>query len=181
MKIFKTLRKILLITLVLFYIIFEYFVWDLVVYPVVEYISKFKIYTNTLNYVSKFNKYVILIVFVNLFILSEVLGVVALALFTKGLILASVMMYILKYLPAVLAFALLDYNKPKLLSISWFKVIYDFINTIITKIKVSSTYLNIVSFSTNIKNTMKTAIKIYFDKPSKFKRMFIYIKDRNKI
>lgn len=182
---YKFLRNIVISITVSVYIFFEYFVWDLVVKPFIQYVKQFDVYNRILESTTYLNKYVLLFVFLGMFISSELLGLISLAWFAQGLIIPGVLMYVVKYLPAIQAFAILDYNKEELFTIKWFKRLYYFVLDIITKIKESDIYTNIRDRFTRMKysytyNTLmikigfiRTFVKTVFsgNSRSKFTRM----------
>jgi hypothetical protein len=175
---YRVLRNVVIFILALGYIFIEYAVWDLIVKPFVTYVKKFKIYDTLFETTSYMNKYILLTVFLGLFVCSELLGLLALSWFAHGLLIPGVLMYIFKYAPAILAFAILDYNKEKLFSILWFKTIYDYVVIIINKLKQTKVLMYIITFSKTIKIQIS---KVFNTKEGKYSKMFSIVKNNIKL
>jgi uncharacterized membrane protein len=144
MYIYKKIRNFFIYLIAFGYIIFEELFWVRIAKPFYNYISKYHLYESFLNYVQYgMNKYVILCIFTLLFIISEILGPVALAYLFRGDVFIGILIYIIKTIPLVVAFAIFERGKTQLFSFNWFKKSYDFIMKLINKLKESKIFRNV--------------------------------------
>jgi hypothetical protein len=119
----------------------------------------------------------ILILFLLFFSSSEIMGILAIGFFAKSMFLLGVVIYILKILPVIISFAILEKGKTKLFSFNWFKICYEFITNLIHKLKENKIYLTIME---NI-SSVKEKIHNYFgNRKSVIKTLFNYSLNKNK-
>lgn len=155
----KTLyRKILnalLTALVLVYLILDELIWERIAEPVYEFIHGLKILHKVEVAIADLNRYTLLILFLSLFAAVEGLGVVAIGLFAQGLIVPAVIIYAGKIPIAAFTFWMFKIAKDKLLTFAWFKFCFEWLLSVLHKIKTSTIYLNIKAKILNIKTWFK--------------------------
>lgn len=76
-------------------------------------------------------------------------------LFVSGHIFSAIFIYVLKIPVAAFIFWFFSIVKPKLLEFKWFEFIYNYLISIIYRIKHSSIYIMIKDKSFNIKKSLK--------------------------
>jgi hypothetical protein len=164
----KKIRNILISIIALLYIILEDIAWNRIAEPLYIKVKDNTYYESFLNTIASMNRYVILVAFILFFGGEQVLGIIALGAIGKGMVLIGVILYIVKMLPVIIAFAILERGKDKLFTFNWFKKTYEFITHIILKLKQSTAYLTVMD---NI-----NSIKLYFKskKDSILKKLFIH-------
>ncbi|MBK8815763.1 MAG: hypothetical protein IPN42_09780 [Methylococcaceae bacterium] len=155
----KTLyRKILnavLTVLVLIYLILDELIWERIAEPIYEFIHGLKILQKVEIAIARLNRYTLLILFLFLFAAVEGLGVVAIGLFAQGLIIPAVIIYAGKIPIAAFTFWLFKIAQDKLLTFVWFKFCYEWLLSVLHKIKTSTVYLHIKAKIVNIKTWFK--------------------------
>jgi hypothetical protein len=102
------------------------------------------------------------------FIGSEIMGIIALSAFTKGMLIFGVIMYAAKFIPVIVAFAILERGKHKLLTIVWFSYSYYFVTNNIKKLKNTEAYLSLMIIIDSISS------KVFGIKDSLVKKLFDY-------
>ncbi len=177
----KFLRNFFISLLAFIYLLLEYLFWDTLLKPLYSEFKSLQFYQSFLAWIKIQNKYFILFIFILFFVISELMGVYALALLAKGLVGFFVVLYIVKFIPVAIAFAVLDNSKEQLLSINWFRYIYNLTIDFIHKIKKNKLFLKgreffrtKIQLITNILQRKKSSkIKL-------FQRLFYHIIKKNK-
>jgi hypothetical protein len=108
--------------------------------------------------IKKVDSRAILAIFVVIFVLVELLGIYAGAMFLSGNVIVGVLVYLSKIPLAAFTFWLFRISKKRLLEFAWFKKIYLFMESMIEKITHSSVYKTIKSKSAKIKSFVKRYI-----------------------
>ncbi len=153
--IIRKLINILLTILIVIYLLLEELIWDSIAEPIYRFLHSLKLLQRLESTVHGLNRYAILIIFLFLFALVEVLGIVALGLFANGLPLLGVAVYAGKIPIAAVTFWLFRIAKDKLMTFAWFKWCYDGLQAILLKIKTSRIYIGIKTRMHNIKLWVK--------------------------
>ncbi len=139
----KKLINIALTLLVFIYIIFEELIWESIAKPIYDYFHSLEILQKLQTYIEKLHRVIILIIFLLMFSQVELLGIVAAIMLAQGKAYTAVAMYVGKITIGVFTFWLFKVSREKLMTFDWFKSSYDYIMSIIDKIKDSDIYKNI--------------------------------------
>lgn len=169
MYILRQIRNFFLTILAVGYIVFEEVIWHYVAEPVYLYIQTVIQYDAILNYVATCNRFVILILFLSNFIGSELLGIVSMSFFAQGMFISAIALYVLKFIPVIIAFAILEKSKSKLFTIRWFNYSYHVVINSISYLKHTAVYIHIMSSVIAIRNRKSVS-----------KRLFNYLIRQNK-
>ena len=121
---FKVFAEILL---VIGFILFEKVIWEQLVYPVKEAVSKLKLFVKFEAWLTTQNTITTLGFFLAPFIAAELLSIYSGGLIITGHILIGITLYIAKIPVAGIAFWIFSFSKEKLLSLDWFNTIYKLI------------------------------------------------------
>lgn len=151
----KKIISLILFPIILGYIIFEEIVWERFARPIQQFIRELKILQKLEAYLNTTNKILILIVFILLFVVVELLGIVAAGFFLNGKVLTGVLIYAAKLPVSALTFWVFQVTKNKLMKFEWFRSVYQFIMKVIDQITSSSIYIEIKAKATSIKLYMK--------------------------
>ncbi len=154
----KKILNFFLSTFVLSYIIFEELIWERIAEPFIGYLNNLKILKKIEYWIKKIDSRVMLIIFLILFIKVELLGIYAGMLLVQGKIIAGSLLYLTKIPIAAFTFWLFGVSKSKLLKFRWFSISYNYIMTIIDRIKHSITYINIKDRIQKIRGFIKENI-----------------------
>jgi hypothetical protein len=152
-------RKILnavLTILVLIYLILDELIWERIAEPIYEFIHGLKILNKVEVAIHSLNRYAVLMLFLFLFVAVEGLGILAIGLFAQGLIVPATLLYAGKIPVTAFTFWMFKITQDKLLTFIWFKMCYEWLLSVIHKIKTSKVYLNIKTKTVNIKNWFKS-------------------------
>ena len=144
MEIVRKIGNMLKITaeviLVIGFIFFEELIWKKLALPIKDYLTsleilqklQIKIESKSLNY--------ILGLFVVVLTITEVAGIYAGLLIVQGAIIAGVILYAIKVGFAGFTFWMFSFTKDKLLTIDWFKTVYDLLMRMFNWIKATRIY-----------------------------------------
>jgi hypothetical protein len=155
---YKKISNFFLILLVFIYIIFEELIWEKFAKPIISFISKLELFKKFIPKIMALNSYLILIFFITIFVLVELVGVYAGVLFVSGHIFMAVFIYMLKIPLAAFIFWFFDIVKSKLLEFKWFTIVYNYLISMIYKIKHSLVYIMIKEKSLYFKKLIKENI-----------------------
>ena len=142
-RIFRLLFDTLLTVLILIYLILEEVIWERIAEPVYEFFHGLRLLQKVEDKVRALNRYVLLGIFLSLFVLVELVGLIAIGLLAKGLIIPGIVIYAGKIPIAAFTFWLFRIAQDKLMSFAWFKWCYDGVQTILIKIKTSVVYASV--------------------------------------
>jgi hypothetical protein len=121
----RRLWNLLLVFVLLIYILFEELIWENTVVPIIKYISEFHFYRRFLEYVQlRANRNTVLILFIIPFLIGEVVGVFSGILVAQLHFFSAMLLYACKIPLIVVALAILQSGKEKLLTFGWFAVCY---------------------------------------------------------
>jgi hypothetical protein len=169
---YKKILNIFLIVLVFIYIIFEELVWEKFAKPIISFISNLQLFKEFIPKIMALNSYLILIFFVSIFMIVELMGIYAGLLFISGHIYTAILIYVLKIPVAAFIFWFFNIVKSKLLEFKWFSFIYNYLISMIYKIKHSYVYIMIKEKSLYFKMLIKQNI---FSTRSGLKKKIIHI------
>ncbi len=180
----KYLRNLFISLLAFIYLILESLFWDTLLAPIYQKCKTLTLYQLSLSWIAKQHKYTILGLFVFFFVLSEFMGIVALALLAQGMIFLFVFLYIVKFIPVAIAFSVLENSKELLLTISWFGFIYNGVMKVLDIIKSNSLFIQSKAFMETTKGKIESIMNLFKkEKHSKmklFRRLFLYILKKRK-
>ena len=158
MKIIVKITDIALGILVTIYIVLEELIWENIAEPIYFFIHGLSILQEAEEFIGKLNRNVLLVLFLALFTQVELLGIFALKLIGSGNVIAGVTIYAGKIPIAAFTFWLFRISKEKLMTFDWFKQVYEFVTSIILKIKMSSIHKRIVTRLKSAKEWLKIRI-----------------------
>lgn len=121
----RRIRNAALVLIILTYILFEELIWNTAVVPVIRYVSAFHLYRRFLEYIRlKAGRITVLFLFSVPFLIGEGIGVLSGILAAKLYLFSAVLLYACKIPLVVVALAILQNGKEKLLSFGWFALCY---------------------------------------------------------
>jgi len=121
----RRIRNTLLIFLLLIYLLFEELIWKSAVIPVIRFFSAFHLYRRFLDYVRlRAGRITVLILFTVPFLLGEIIGILSGILAARLFLLSAALLYACKIPLIVVALAILQNGKEKLLTFGWFELSY---------------------------------------------------------
>jgi hypothetical protein len=167
LKIIAKITDIALGILVTIYIVLEELIWENIAEPIYTFIHGLSLLQEAEEFIGKLNRHVLLVLFLALFTQVELLGIVALKLIGSGNVIAGVTLYAGKIPIAAFTFWLFRISKEKLMTFDWFKQVYDFVMSIILKIKMSSIRQRIVARLKSVREWLKiriSRVRRYFQK-----------------
>jgi len=127
--------------LVITFIIFEELIWESIAIPIYNYLHSLKL-LKKLEYliVEKVNRYILLSIFVAIFLIVEIAGIIAGVLIVGGYPLIGVAIYITKIPIAGFTFWLFNVGRDKLMTFKWFAISYKKILEFVEWIKMTQVY-----------------------------------------
>lgn len=171
-KVTQTLRRILnipFILLIFMYILFEEFIWNTAVKPIIHYIASFHFYQQFLDYVRlRAGRFSVLILFIIPFALGEVIGTLSAIMVAKLHFYSAALLYTMKIPLIVIALGILQSGKEKLLSFGWFALCYTWVISQIDKLHASRLYQQVQITIHRIRNR-------YFNRSSALKRWIAHV------
>ncbi len=155
-SLYKYIKDLLIDLVVVGYLIFEEFIWNKIARPLYNIINSVNYYHTFLDYIEySFNRYFILLFFVVLFTVSEVVGLLAFYELANNHIISFIVLYFIKYIPVIFAFAILKRGKKKLFSFSWFRRVYLYVIKIIKILKSTRIYKKMQKLASEYINTLR--------------------------
>jgi hypothetical protein len=180
----KIIRNFFISLLAFIYLLLEYLFWDTILKPIYLQFKKLQLYRAILEWIQAQNKYLILTIFVLFFGISEIMGIWALAILSQGSVGLFVVIYIIKFIPVAVAFTVLENSKERLLTISWFGIVYHFTMKILHRIRTNSLFLRSKTFLEGIKTRIQLISRLFNRKKrtkiSLFKRILVYTIRKNR-
>jgi hypothetical protein len=152
---YRKIINALLTVLVFIYLILEELIWERIAEPIYDFIRELKILQTLEQVILRLNRYTVLTLFLALFVAVESLGVVAIGLFANGQVIVASVVYLGKIPITAFTFWLFKVAKDTLMSFAWFKVCYEWLMSILLKIKTSAIYVNIKSKILSVKMWFK--------------------------
>ncbi|MCH9742776.1 MAG: hypothetical protein K0U21_06155 [Proteobacteria bacterium] len=151
----KQMKRILLYPLVVLFILFEELIYRHFIQPIFARIKLTHVVQYINGFISRQNRYTILILFMSFFVIGELLGLISFALLASGLFFLGILAYSIKTLLALYAFILLETQKTKLFSFSWFAYAYTRTLQFIHYIQATSVYQEIHLLFAKTKRLLK--------------------------
>jgi hypothetical protein len=146
--------------LVVVYLLFEELIWDRLIVPIDNYISSLKILQSLEQKLLATNRVVIVILFVALFVVVELVGIVAAGIALSGNVVGGVLLYLSKIPIAAFTFWMFGVVKIQLMTFGWFKLSYEKLMSAIEWIKSTSAYKTIMLRIHNLKLKIKAIYKL---------------------
>ena len=128
------------VLLVIVFIFFEELIWKKMAMPIKNYLASLEILQGTQIWIETRGLYETLSIFVVLLTIAEFMGIYSGILIVSGAIISGVILYGIKVGVAGLTFWIFSFTKDKLLTISWFKTVYDLIIELFDWIKSTRIY-----------------------------------------
>lgn len=172
-KIIAKIVDIILAILVTIYIVLEELIWENIAEPIYIFIHGLAILQKAEEFVYKLNRYILLVLFLALFINVELLGIFALKLIGSGEVTIGTTLYAGRIPLVAFTFWLFRLSKEKLLTFNWFKQAYEFVISIIDRIKLSSIHQRIAARFKIVKEWFKSRLSMYNPLPYMIKIMKI--------
>jgi len=148
----RRIRNIIFILLIMLYILFEELIWNTAVAPLIRSLSAFHFYRRFLDYIQmRAGRTTVLILFIVPFLIGEAIGILSGILAAKLYIVSAILLYACKIPLIVVALAILQNGKVKLLSIGWFALAYRWITHQLEKLHSSSLYLQTINLIRHIR------------------------------
>jgi len=184
-KIINKSIMLIQLLLVVIFIVFEEIIWEGFAKPIYLYIRELRILQTIEMKLQPVNRYIVLVLFLVLLAGVEVAGLVAGVMAIKGMVIASMLLYVSKIPIAAFTFWLFRVTDEKLLSFDWFKWSYEKIIALFDWIKSRKIYQNTIKRAKELKAQIKTYAKslraTYFTGDNaiskRFQRLYIYIKN----
>ena len=171
-KMLSVVKKTIEVLLALSFVIFEEVIWEYLVIPIKNFLNRV-VKENVVVVIESLNKYIILLIFLGILVLAEGLGIASGALLLKGLLLFSVLVYIVKIAVAGVTFWLFGIAKEKLLSIKIFAYGYEKVIAAKEWIETRKIYIDIKKKA----KAFSLKIKSKFKSDGEFKRVYMKIKE----
>ncbi|MDD2828072.1 MAG: hypothetical protein PHW18_00705 [Sulfuricurvum sp.] len=167
-QILRRIRNIPFILLIFLYILFEEFIWNNAVKPIIHYIAAFHIYQRFLDYIQfRAGRFSVLILFMVPFAMGEVIGTASAFMAAQLHLISAALLYTMKIPLIVIALGILQSGKEKLLSFWWFAVCYKWVMAQIDKLHASRIYQQVKATTLHLRNR-------YFTRSSYLKRWIIH-------
>ena len=142
--------------LVVIFIIFEELIWESIAIPIYNYLHSLKI-LKKLEYLikNKINRYILLSIFVAIFLIVEIAGIIAGVLIVGGYPLIGVTIYITKIPIAGFTFWLFNVGRDKLMTFKWFAISYKKILKFVEWIKMTQVYQSTLKMWKRLKEYLR--------------------------
>ncbi len=167
--------------LVILFIIFEDLIWDTFARPVIRYFKKLALFDALKDTFLQMNRYVLLAIFIGIFTLTEVMGVVAGVNIFNGNVLRGVLVYALKIPIAAFSFWLFDLTRDILLQFNWLRVTYEYLMKWVKKLTTSELYIRVREVARSVRTSIRRLKNKYFEDAGFFASLrnhYIYFKSR---
>lgn len=176
----KTLQIILNRTITIFqfllvvvYLLFEELIWDRLIVPIDNYIASLEILQSLEQKLLVTNRVVIVILFVALFVIVELVGIVAAGIALSGNVVGGVLLYLSKIPIAAFTFWMFGVVKAQLMTFGWFKLSYEKLMSAIEWIKSTNAYKTIMLRIHNLKLKIKVIFALIKEQLPKSRGNFI--------
>jgi hypothetical protein len=156
--IFNRTIAIIQFLLVFVYLIFDELIWDRLIVPINRYISSLKLLHSLEQKLLITNRYAIVVLFVGLFVVVELVGIVAAGIALSGNVVIGIILYLSKIPIAAFTFWMFGVVKAQLMTFGWFKLSYEKLISAIWWIKSTNAY-KIIMLKLH---TLKSKIKLIF-------------------
>lgn len=125
------------------FIIFEELIWNVLAKPLINWLNKLKVFEKMRQSFLIMSPNLVLFVFIVIFLVTEILGLLSGLTVVSGRVLWGVLIYLMKVPVAAFTFWLFDLTKPKLMTFDWLKSVYDMLMRWKDIIEDSDMYRNI--------------------------------------
>lgn len=146
---------ILQFILVFTYLIFDELIWDRLIVPINRYIASLRILHTLEQKLLTTNRVTIVILFVALFVIVELVGIIAAGIALSGSLVVGIILYLSKIPIAAFTFWMFGVVKPQLMTFGWFELSYEWLMSAILWIKSTNIHKIIMSRLHNIKFKIK--------------------------
>lgn len=124
----RRIRNAFLTLLLLGYLLFEELIWQKAVAPFLRFFSSFHLYRRFLEYVRlRAGRVIVLLLFSVPFLVGELIGIVSGILAARLYFVSAALLYACKIPLIVVALAILEHGKEKLLTFRWFALSYGWV------------------------------------------------------
>jgi hypothetical protein len=135
------IRNTFFVVIILIYILFEELIWKNTVSPIIRFISVFHLYRRFLEYIAlQAGRITVLFLFIVPFVIGEAVGIFSGILAAQLHFIGAIMLYACKIPLVVIALAILQNGKEKLLTFGWFSVCYWWVVQKLEKLHNSQLY-----------------------------------------
>ena len=135
------------------------------VQPAIGSLQKLRLYKKFLEFIRMHaSRELVLVLFILPFILGEALGIISGILAVKLYIVSAFIIYICKIPLVIIAFAILENGKEKLLSYTWFKLLYTWITAQLTKLHHYPLYIQTIQKIKTVTSKIKFIISSVMNK-----------------
>lgn len=159
--------------LVFIYLIFDEIIWDRLIVPIYRYISSLKILHTLEHKLLATDRHIIVVLFIALFAIVEILGIVAAGIALSGNVILGVVLYLGKIPIAAFTFWMFGVVKSQLMTFGWFNISYDKMEAMISWIKSTNAHKTIMSKLHNIKIHIKNILSLINEQLPNSKNGFI--------
>lgn len=150
MKYITKLISFFEITAILLFIVFEKSVWSVALWAF-NYIKKLEVFNKVNDLLAPVGEKVILTIFGIIFLLSKFMSLAAVTLIGNGYFLSGILVYLLTFPVGAISIWLLEMQKDKLMSFTWFKWSYEMLMSLLDKLKQSAPYQRVRLLTADIK------------------------------
>lgn len=165
----RRIRNIIFVILIMLYILFEELIWNTAVAPLIRSLSAFHFYRRFLDYIQmRAGRTTVLILFTVPFFIGEVIGILSGILAAKLYLVSAILLYACKIPLIVVALAILQNGKEKLLSIRWFALTYGWVTHQLEKLHSSSLYLQTINLIRHVRQRITS-------RSGRTKRLIVYL------
>jgi len=160
----KLLRNTFITIFSFIYLLLEYLFWNTLLEPIYLKLKELNLYKKLLELINNQNKYVILSIFILFFVVSEVLGLLAFVVLSKGMVGIFIALYLIKFIPVAIAFTILENGKDKLLTIRWFAFIYHYSMKILHILRNNILFLKSKKIFEQVQDVIKRIVAVVNNK-----------------
>ncbi len=160
----KLLRNTFITIFSFIYLLLEYLFWNTLFEPIYLKLKELNLYKKLLELINNQNKYVILSIFILFFVVSEVLGLLAFVILSKGMVGIFIALYLIKFIPVAIAFTILENGKDKLLTIRWFAFIYHYSMKILHILRNNILFLKSKKIFEQVQDVIKRIVAVVNNK-----------------
>jgi len=139
-KIWKLIKVSTEVILVIGFIFFEELIWKKLALPFKNWLRSLKALEGVKKTITELDPYPTLVVFIIPLIIAELMGIRSGALVISGHLVMGAIIYAMKIPVAGLTFWVFSFSKDKLLTIDWFKTLYELLMEFISWVKNTYPY-----------------------------------------
>ena len=165
------------VLLVIAFLFFEKLIWEIIVVPIKDFMVDLKVFQKLQVVIEKQNTYATLVIFLVPLAIAEIMGLQSGVMMMTGSMIAGIILYIIKIPVAGLTFWIFSFSKDKLLTIDWFKTLYDLMIRFLDWIKATDIYKSVQVKLTWTKDFIKDLMPENGALVAEFKKIYSNIKD----